>query len=385
MTKKILIFAICLIISCFIVSGAVIPDDPHWFYGDINMEGSPAGVGTVVIASIGGAARGNITVVTSGLYGSIDGSKLSVTHYSTDSTNVITFSVTSPGCSDTNTFTDEFETGVIENLDFAFTGSCSTSGQGGTDDAGGSAASGGSSGGAVRTVTKTLVSDSSIVAHVKQSLPDTWKNVDVYQYGVPSSKVMSTTTASTDTALTYATETNAISEIQQIKSSIASGETIAVPTTSTLTVYHVRNNANGLWAYSTGITLTTVPSKNTEGLTIVEVIPSSLATLEQITFVGEQPEILQSSNGVIAKWTIGSAEKDTPITRTYYINKKLLSLNTLTLASGKVATTTEVPTTDPSTPEPPASEKATPWVGIILVIAIVILGLIAYFWYSKKN
>ena len=48
---------------------ATIPGIPHAFYGTVTISGSPAAVGTVVTAKVGGVQYGSITTTVAGQYG----------------------------------------------------------------------------------------------------------------------------------------------------------------------------------------------------------------------------------------------------------------------------------------------------------------------------
>ncbi|MBI2052347.1 MAG: hypothetical protein HYT38_01540 [Candidatus Sungbacteria bacterium] len=97
---------------------AQVPQLPHIFYGDITINGSPAPVGTVIVAKIGGVEKGRIVTTQSGKYGGpgVYDSKLLVQGDITGSPE-ITFTVTGVPA----TSTVSFESGKVEQLNLSFT------------------------------------------------------------------------------------------------------------------------------------------------------------------------------------------------------------------------------------------------------------------------
>ena len=61
-------------LSVLASSYAQIPTFPHVFFGTLTVSSSPASVGTVVEARVGGVVRGSLTTTVSGLYGGPSGS-----------------------------------------------------------------------------------------------------------------------------------------------------------------------------------------------------------------------------------------------------------------------------------------------------------------------
>ena len=60
---------IVALLLCAIPAYADIPAMPHAFYGTLTISGSPAPVGTVVTAKVGGVQCGSITTTVAGQYG----------------------------------------------------------------------------------------------------------------------------------------------------------------------------------------------------------------------------------------------------------------------------------------------------------------------------
>ncbi len=60
---------IVALLLCAIPAYADIPAIPHAFYGTLTISGSPAPVGTVVTAKVGGVQCGSITTTVAGQYG----------------------------------------------------------------------------------------------------------------------------------------------------------------------------------------------------------------------------------------------------------------------------------------------------------------------------
>jgi hypothetical protein len=63
------LIVVALLLLCAIPAYAAIPNMPHAFYGTLTIAGSPAAVGTVVTAKVGGVECGSITTTVAGQYG----------------------------------------------------------------------------------------------------------------------------------------------------------------------------------------------------------------------------------------------------------------------------------------------------------------------------
>lgn len=367
------------IIFMFLVTLAIayaVPLNPHAFYGTVTIGGTAAPAGSTISVS-----TDSIVVSPAGVYGSNLALGDKLTYSGSTAGETITFTMSgATGCSlTTGTTTTTYSPGTIEERALAFEGTCVTV-SGGTPGGGGGAGAGGAGAGAA-PVTQTQVTDSATIAAVSQSLPSTWTNVNVYQYGDPTSESMDTTADTVSTSLAYASETKAISELQQMKEDIRSGEVTAVPTTTTMQIYHVENKDTGEWTYTTQMTVTATATQDMENVVVIEVIPANVASIDEIVFIGQQPELLQTTNGVIAKWTIASLQEGDSVVFQYFIKKKLASISTMTLAAGEGVAVE--PTAPAEEEKPPA--KAVPWTGIIIVAAIVVLGVVIYLILAKRK
>jgi len=70
--RWLLVPLVILALLLSVIPAYAIPPVPHAFYGTLTMDGSPAPVGTVVTAKVGGVQYGTITTTVEGQYGSSD-------------------------------------------------------------------------------------------------------------------------------------------------------------------------------------------------------------------------------------------------------------------------------------------------------------------------
>lgn len=141
-SKTLKIFVVALAIASVPAIVFAVPQLPHLFYGTVTINGSPASVGTVIIAKVGGVEKGRITTTTAGTYGGPGAydQKLLVQGDITGGAQ-ITFSVSGVAAVQTASF----ESGKVEQLNLSFTITVVTPTP--TPSDGGSTTSGGGGGG----------------------------------------------------------------------------------------------------------------------------------------------------------------------------------------------------------------------------------------------
>ncbi len=117
-SRTLKIFVVALMVASIPTVVLAVPQLPHIFYGDITINGSPAPVGTVVIAKVNGVEKGRVTTAVTGQYGGPGAydQKLLVQGDITGGAQ-ITFSVS--GVSGIPTAS--FESGKVEQLNLLFT------------------------------------------------------------------------------------------------------------------------------------------------------------------------------------------------------------------------------------------------------------------------
>jgi hypothetical protein len=141
--------SITLILLLGLVAGAAagggVPTLPHCFSGNVTIGSSPAPIGTVITAVIGGTEYGSIQTTEVGKYGDPGqsiGKRLLVTATADQSGETITFLVNGVAAEETAVF----EVGGGTVLDLSVPGSGGTGGSGGSGSTGGSGSSGSSGG-----------------------------------------------------------------------------------------------------------------------------------------------------------------------------------------------------------------------------------------------
>ena len=137
--------SITLILLLGLVAGAAagggVPTLPHCFSGNVTIGGSPAPIGTVITAVIGGTEYGSIQTTEVGKYGDPGqsiGKRLLVTATADQSGETITFLVNGVTAKETAVF----EVGGGTVLDLSVPGSGGTGGSGGSGSTGATATTG---------------------------------------------------------------------------------------------------------------------------------------------------------------------------------------------------------------------------------------------------
>ncbi len=115
---------LCTISVVVLALGAIpfsvlaVPQLPHVFYGNITIDGSPAAVGTVIIAKVGGVEKGRITTTESGKYGGPDAydAKLLVQGGDLSAGDTVNFTYSDINASETALF----DSGALANQNLTF-------------------------------------------------------------------------------------------------------------------------------------------------------------------------------------------------------------------------------------------------------------------------
>jgi len=169
--------------------------------------------------------------------------------------------------------------------------------------------------------------------------------------------------------LPAATEAQAQQVLSEIKQSVSSGSSVPVSVSATLEVFEVKEKTTGQTSHVSKITLVLKPDEDLKDVNIVEVIPKSVAaSASDVTFLGEQPKVLQADP--IVQWEFAEVKKDETKDLSYQVNKKIEVLETNTVAVAQA-------------PEEPAK----PSVILYIIIGVAIIGAIAvaYIFYMKKS
>ncbi|MFH1052782.1 MAG: hypothetical protein V1740_00015 [Candidatus Woesearchaeota archaeon] len=392
-SRKIILTLIMSMVVVLSYSAMAVPSDPEWFWGTVTAGGDVVTEGAIITATIGGEERGTIVVSPSGTYGDRGGDKLTVTGCVSGDTcysesQTITFTLTSNDCSTSNTLTDTFNAGIITNLNLAFSGSCGGGASGGPTGGGtgGSGGSGGGGGGAAAE--ETEVSDSSVVSSLKKTIPSDWTNVKYVVIGSTQTSTSSSTPSQIDLANSFATQTQSQAAITALKEGIMTGKITPVSVKRSLDAYRAKNLDLGTSLYRSIITLVAETPTDIETGVLIEVIPPDMATsLDELTFLGVQPTILQDGSdggAIIVQWDLGKMSAGSQKTFQYVVHKRLSVLNSVSVAGGSKLAPIEETTTTTTTTQP-VEEVVKPKIGfgIILFLGIIVLGLIAYFAYIK--
>ena len=370
--KKLLIYIFILTMLTAIAYADSAPStgDVAEFYG----TATSAPAGTVITAKIGGVEVGSITTITANEYGcsGLSCSSLLVTG---STGNTITFTASGGSLSPSTAIFNANKS----RLDFTYTA---------TTTSPGSSTGGGSSGGGAATPPATTeVTDSALISEIKGTLPEGWTNVEVQQEGIPSTAIVTLTVAAIDAALADASSAEAKAVLEEIKAAVQAGEVDALTATVTMTTYKVNNKDTGDTVYRTKITITIEALSNMENVEIIEVIPKDVAAdVSEIIFTTE-PIVLQADP--IVQWNIPLIASGQSIDLSYYVSKKLTSINDKTIAVGTKSAVPPAEQPPAVTPgegegEGEAEEGKFPVVGIIIILVIVVLGLLIFFMMRKK-
>jgi len=383
-TAKTTIFSLFLLLSLPLAFAGI--EDYTIYYGTVTLGGSNLGSGNTISATIGGTAAGSTTTTTSGEY------KLVVSLPSNASNGAaITISLATPSGYDSvsaitgNTYSTS-NNGKFTRLNLAFTGTATAASAGTSEGAAGGGSAAAASGGEGGVSTPgTKVTSPAVVSKIAGSLPEGWTNIDVYQIG--STKAEAVTTSLGDiisTALKEVTEAPAVEVIRALQEAFAANEITQVIVTKAVESFQINNKDTGEIAYRSTVTLTFTAPADMEEVTIVEVIPKSVASsADALFFPGEKPKILQRDP--VVEWFFESVRKGESKDLSYTVSTptklSTADISSITIAAGKEAAAA-----------PPVERKVftkQAVVGLLIVVLIVLIGLLIYYYVehhkSKKK
>lgn len=381
-TKQYLLFFFIILILAGVCYA--VPQDPYIIYGKVTFydTGSSstidAPIGTVITATSPNGNTSSVTTTEAGYYGRQGTERLVLTSDNSGA-QTVTFSATASGYTVTGytatfTFPGRFQQ---YHLNFVAT-AVTTAAAGGLGGGGGAAVSA-----AAPAETLTTVTSEAVVNEITATLPEGWVNVKVEQVG--EAKTETVTAADINAALSAATETSAISALQQVKNAISNNEVSQVTVSKTLHVYKASNLETGEAVYRSEITLTITAPNNMENVRIIEVVLKSVAqSSDDLIFLGQVPNTLQKDP--ILEWLFTKLSKGETKELSYIVKKKLAAITSTSLSVGKevVVIVEEKP--------PVKEEKKTPfiftaeaWIGIMIIVFIVAIGLIIYYVYTKPK
>ena len=374
--KKILLFLSLILLSFFVYAAG----NEHYtiYYGDVTLQSTNLTSGTTISATIEGTSAGSATTTISGEY------KLIVTLPTTSSEGAaITFTSSTPsGYSSVNSLTgyttySTSNDGKYVTLNLPFTGTATAAAAAAVAAAAAGGGHGAISAAAAPSAaeTTTKVTDLTKVSNVIASLPEGWVNVEVYQVGTPTTETVKE--ISVENALKHATETEAISVLQNIQNKLEAKEISQISVTKTLNVYKITNKDTGENAYRSEITLTFTPSKDMKNVEIIEVVPKTTAqSSDELHFPGIKPIILQKDP--VLQWLFDTVKKGETKDLSYVVKKKLTSVESIT-----TAVAAEEIIKEEKKPFFPITAKAV--IGIMIIIVIVLVGLVIYYQYLRKK
>lgn len=171
-----------------------------------------------------------------------------------------------------------------------------------------------------------------------------------------------------DEAIAVVTEEPAKQVLNEIKQSVSSGSSAPVSVSTMVEVFEVKEQTTGNTAFASKITLTLKPEKDLKDVSIVEVIPKSIAaSISNVIFLGEQPKVLQADP--VVQWEFNEVKKDETKDLSYQVAKKIDKLETETIAVSAVA---------------PAAAPEKPSLTLIYIIGIVVAaGIVVYVLYKQ--
>lgn len=375
--KKLQILTIILLLIVPLSVSAV-PSDPASIFGTVTLDGTAVTGGTSITITAGSGVIQTITTSDSNFETNL------YSNYSTGAqqqADTFTFSISSySGYDSVTSLSATFAApywGKLTPYNLAFTGTATAAAEETSSPSG-------SRGVVSSTPTESLtpVTSESVISEVSDTLPADWVNVEVEEVG--EAKTETITIVDIDTALSFATETDSISELQQIKNAIENQEVVKVTVSKTLHVYKASNLDTGASLYRSKVTLTLTVPRDMENVRIVEIVPKNVAqSSDDLTFSGEIPRIVQKDP--IVEWFFTKLSKGETRDLSYIVNKRLTQISSTTLSVGE--------TVEEVVEEPPVVEEqkepflfsAEAWVGIMIVVFIILVGLIVYYIYTKPQ
>ncbi len=205
------------------------------------------------------------------------------------------------------------------------------------------------------------------------------ENVQVTKIGVAE---VTTTTQSAilestiQNVLPTVTDATAQQALNEIKQALSIGASSPVAVTTMLEVFEVKEKTTNKTAFSTKISLSFKADKKLQDVNIVEVIPKTVAaSISQVLFSGEQPKVLQSDP--IVQWVFPVVEEGQTKSLSYQVAKKLVTVDTKTIAVGEVVAPTPLPKV--TLPEKPS------FTYLYIIGGLVVVLVIAYIVYRQMK
>ncbi|HLD43123.1 MAG TPA: hypothetical protein VJB08_04010 [Candidatus Nanoarchaeia archaeon] len=374
---------IATILLAFPFVHAQIPslNDPHIFYGDLT--GASAGV--TIIATLNGATAGSLTTTAAGQYGCANGAEchqLIVYQSGATAGNTITFSAGSGSSLSPSSYPYQPGNTTRLNINYSTTAAATSSTGGG---------GGGGGGGAGATGATTPVTDSATISRITATIPPDWTNVRIDQVGETATVTTTPAAAAVESALQKVTSPEAIAALQSVLNQLQSKEAVGVTVTKTLAVFKVQNKETGEELYRSQIIVVFTAPEDMKDVKVIEVILKDVAaSSDDLIFPGIKPRILQKDP--VLEFAVDVLKKGQTATFDYIVKKQLTEITSSTVAAGVAV---EAPEAQPEValpeikkeeapPTPPGKLQPSVLIGIIIILAIVIVGLLAYKKKRKK-
>tara|TARA_Y100000034_G_scaffold39094_2_gene48175 strand:- start:12143 stop:13438 length:1296 start_codon:yes stop_codon:yes gene_type:complete len=418
-------FMFVITLSCFVLS---VPPFPHSFYGAATKSSANIASGTTVTARINNVVRGSFTITEAGLYGNATAHQfLPVAgNSSIDLTGeTITFYI---GCR-ASTTTYAWSSAAFTSLPLSVTsgycgdGSCSGGESAGSGDvctaskntcqtdcgrttstttSGGSSGTSSGSGAPVTdTTTPTEITDTTLISDILQSIDpeslglDSVSSEDV-TITIVQDKIIKTPLSIVDTittSLNLATSEPAQQALTEIQEAIDSGEVVSLDVKKSLIVYKVKSKTTFKSTTVSLITSEFTALKDGKNVRVIETIPKTMAeSADDVKFVGLQPTLILQADPIF-EFDFAEVKEGDKKEIKYTINKKISEITSNTVAVYEESdekpavcgnNICEDGETIESCPGDCKVEKE-PTYGWLIVGIIIVLGLVLYFWWKKKQ
>lgn len=189
--------------------------------------------------------------------------------------------------------------------------------------------------------------------------------------------------------------------LEELKAALESTEAKEVVVEKKLDVYKATNPDNGVSVYRSIVSLSFKADKPMKDVKIVESIPKDVAAdVSELEFPGAKPRVLQADP--IVEWTFDEVKAGEEKDLSYVVKKELKSIESTTFSGATVeeaapvkpvTTTTETTITETKPAEKPAVEKEDTEApeepksktGLMIVLALVLVGVVVGFFMWKKK
>ncbi|MBS3055968.1 MAG: hypothetical protein J4473_00890 [Candidatus Aenigmarchaeota archaeon] len=303
------------------------------------------------------------------------------------------FKVTMPDSSDADSLSDT----LISTASFTLTQSSTTTTTASTtttlSGVGGSSVIDGGSGGDETSPTTTLkIVDIPLIEKLLKSINPadlgmellSSADVDVEKTATLTSS-STVTTSMLDSIIASATDDTVLQTLRELKSALESNELTSITATKKLEVYDITSKTTGKKVSVSVVTISFTADRNMKDVQIIEVIPKTVAgNANLITFIGEQPTVLQADP--VVQWTFDSVSAGQTKDMSYQVKGKLTSIESQSLITGKVTAAEAGTTTTTIKGTEPIEEVNYTWLWVILIIVVIVIALL-YFkpWEPKPK